>query len=292
MKIWSDVEYVYRCLADVQRTGAFERAIAASVKKGDVVLDLGTGSGIMALLAARAGARRVYAIEIGDYLSRTSRQIFADNGFADCIALLRMDARDVTLESVEKPDVVICEMVTTGLIGEMQAPVINLLKRRGVISEKCTLIPSSLDVSASLVHVDYTFFGFQMRFPIFVDYFSRNMPCSFQKLSDDVLLHRIEFAADFKEAISVETELPSSRAGKVNGLLLKSKTTLPEGQSLEGCVSYCQPVIMPIPDLDVEAQQSTLLSLVYELGEGFDKLKYNLAISTAHRLPKLISNAT
>src|SRR5437879_1551396 len=104
MKIWSDVEYVYRCLADVQRTSAFEAAIASAVKLGDVVLDLGTGSGVMSLFAVRAGARKVYAVEIGDYLSRVSQQIFAENGFESRIVLLPMDARDVNLRCVEKPD--------------------------------------------------------------------------------------------------------------------------------------------------------------------------------------------
>src|SRR5581483_4127830 len=119
MKIWSDVEYVYRCLADEQRTRAFEAAIMISVKPGDIVLDLGTGSGIMALFAARAGARRVYAAEVGEYLSLASQQIFVENGYGERIFPLHMDARDVTLDHVEKPDVVTCEMVTTGLMGEM-----------------------------------------------------------------------------------------------------------------------------------------------------------------------------
>lgn len=92
------------------------------------MLDLGTGSGIMAIFAS-AGARRVYAVEIGSYLSQVSQQIFQRNGYGDRIVPLRLDARAVTLDCVEKPDVVICEMVTTGLIGEMQGVVINSLKK-------------------------------------------------------------------------------------------------------------------------------------------------------------------
>ncbi len=74
MKIWSDTEYVYRCLADEQRTLAFKAAIEAAVKPSDVVLDVGTGSGVMSMLAARSGARRVYAVEVGKYLSKVSKQ--------------------------------------------------------------------------------------------------------------------------------------------------------------------------------------------------------------------------
>ena len=40
MKIWSDVEYVYRCLADRKRVDAFQTGINAAVKPGDVVLEV------------------------------------------------------------------------------------------------------------------------------------------------------------------------------------------------------------------------------------------------------------
>ena len=114
MKIWSDVEYVYRCLADLMRTSAFESAIRAVVKPGDVVLDLGTGSGIMSIFAARAGAGRVFAVEIGPHLDRISRAAFNASGFGSTIVSLCVDVRQITRTDVGEPDVVICEMMTTG----------------------------------------------------------------------------------------------------------------------------------------------------------------------------------
>ena len=276
MKIWSDVEYVYRCLADVQRTSAFEAAIASAVKPGDVVLDLGTGSGIMALFAVRAGARKVYAVEIGDYLSRVSQQIFAENGFASRIVSLPMDARDVNLSCVEKPDVVICEMITTGLIGEMQGPVITALKKSGVIDNHTTVIPSALKISASLVHVDYTSFGFQVRFPIFIDYFSRGFDRQVETLSNRATLHSIDFPSDFNDAVRAETTYAVTRAGQINGVLVESSTELTKGVSIEYCVSYCQPVILPTQDFDVTVGENVSLSLQYQIGQGFDTLSLDL----------------
>ena len=50
-------------IADAARMGAFARALGQAIKPGAVVIDIGTGTGICALLACRHGARRVYAIE-------------------------------------------------------------------------------------------------------------------------------------------------------------------------------------------------------------------------------------
>jgi protein arginine N-methyltransferase 1 len=50
---------------DEVRLSAFEGAVASVVRPGHVVLDLASGTGIMGLLACRAGAGRVYSIEMG-----------------------------------------------------------------------------------------------------------------------------------------------------------------------------------------------------------------------------------
>src|SRR4051812_47056359 len=52
-----------RMLADEVRMGAYREGIAKHVSHGDVVLDLGTGTGVLAFLAARSGARVVHAVE-------------------------------------------------------------------------------------------------------------------------------------------------------------------------------------------------------------------------------------
>ena len=50
-------------LADRARTALFRRAIKAVVRPGDVVLDLGSGTGVLGLLALKAGAARVYQVD-------------------------------------------------------------------------------------------------------------------------------------------------------------------------------------------------------------------------------------
>ena len=93
-------------LLDEVRVSAYAQAIRATVKPGDVVVDVGTGSGVLAVLAAKAGARKVYAIERGGIADLASR-VFHDNGVADRIVLLRGDARDVVIP--EPPNVIVTE---------------------------------------------------------------------------------------------------------------------------------------------------------------------------------------
>ena len=66
-----------RMLNDRTRTSAFQRAIHASVTADDVVVDIGTGTGVLAATAALAGARRVYAIEQNRTFATLAREFFS-----------------------------------------------------------------------------------------------------------------------------------------------------------------------------------------------------------------------
>ncbi len=95
-------------LADERRTRAYVEAIGRVVRAGDVVVDLGTGSGVLALAAARAGARRVYALERSG-IADVAEQAFARNGLAERIVLVR----DVSTRAVlpERADVLVSELL-------------------------------------------------------------------------------------------------------------------------------------------------------------------------------------
>lgn len=95
-------------LADEVRLAAFERAIAAIVMPGDVVIDLGSGTGILGLLATRAGASRVYAVE-ETALGGLAREIAAANNVGDRIQVVRGWSTWVTLP--ELADVVVSDQI-------------------------------------------------------------------------------------------------------------------------------------------------------------------------------------
>jgi predicted RNA methylase len=56
MEIWSSTDFSHQCLLDFNRAKAFQAAIRSVVRRDDVVLDSGAGSGILSFFAAQAGA--------------------------------------------------------------------------------------------------------------------------------------------------------------------------------------------------------------------------------------------
>lgn len=93
-----------RMAADTVRMDAYARAIERTVRPGSVVLDLGCGTGIVALLAVRAGARRVHAVDPSPAVWLVP-ELAAANGCADKIVVHHASSMD--LEVPEKVDVCI-----------------------------------------------------------------------------------------------------------------------------------------------------------------------------------------
>ena len=102
-------------LDDVTRTSAFVRAIHATVRPGDVVLDVGTGTGVLAVEAARAGARRVYAVEQRG-IGEGARDVFGANGLADRIQVVQGSSTSIALP--ERADVLVSEILGNDPLAE------------------------------------------------------------------------------------------------------------------------------------------------------------------------------
>lgn len=109
------LEYHRDMVNDRPRTSAYARAIAETVRPGDVVVDIGTGTGILAMLAARAGARTVYAIESAR-VAELARRIVAANRLDDTVVVVEAVSDDVTLP--ERADVLVSEILWNAGLGE------------------------------------------------------------------------------------------------------------------------------------------------------------------------------
>jgi protein arginine N-methyltransferase 1 len=134
-------------IADKVRADAYVRAIRACVKPGAVVADIGTGSGMFALLACRLGAAKVYAIEPDDVLV-LARQLAESNGCADRIEFIKGTSDTITLPS--KADVIVSDLRgVLPLFGTHIPSVIDARER--LLAPGGTLIPARDDIWAAIV---------------------------------------------------------------------------------------------------------------------------------------------
>src|SRR6267378_4031682 len=83
-------------LLDKIRCDAYREAIQRTVKPGEVVLDLGAGTGLLSFFALQAGARHVYAIEMSA-IADAAAELIAANGFGDCLMLIRKNSKQARL---------------------------------------------------------------------------------------------------------------------------------------------------------------------------------------------------
>ena len=141
---WADSVEHARMLHDDRRTGDYVAALAAAVRPGDVVLDIGTGSGVLAVAAARAGARRVYAVE-GSDIAAVAERVFVANGVDDVVTLVPGWSRHVELP--ELADLLVAEVIGSEPLEE-EILETTLDARRRLLKPDARLIPHTLTLLA------------------------------------------------------------------------------------------------------------------------------------------------
>ncbi|MGA9755875.1 MAG: class I SAM-dependent methyltransferase [Desulfobaccales bacterium] len=94
-------------ILDAKRTAGYREALRSAVSPGAVVLDIGTGIGMFALLACQCGAARVYAIDPSDLLD-LARDLAAANGYAERIHFIQDVSTRITLP--EPVDVIVSDL--------------------------------------------------------------------------------------------------------------------------------------------------------------------------------------
>ena len=121
---------------------AFRRAIAQVVRPGDVVLDAGTGTGILAFLACDAGARRVYAVErqhTADAAAMLARQL----GYAGRVTVIHGRTTDIDLP--ERANVLVTETIGPLVFNEGILELVADARRR-LLAPDARMIPSQIDL--------------------------------------------------------------------------------------------------------------------------------------------------
>lgn len=137
-------------VADRQRNTAYQKALKRVLRKGDICLDLGTGTGILSFFCLQAGAERVYAIERNKIIE-LARFLAKENSFNERIVFIEGEStkRDIP----ERVDIIVTETIGSfgleeGIISSLQDACRRFLKPGGrVLPEWLRLwaVPVSVD---------------------------------------------------------------------------------------------------------------------------------------------------
>jgi type I protein arginine methyltransferase len=225
-------------IADRSRIRAYADALQRVITSDTVVLDLGTGTGIFALLACRFGARRVYAIEPGDAI-QVAKEIAAANGFADRIEFRQAMSTDVTLP--ERVNVIVSDI--GGVLPWFQTHLASIADaRRRFLAPGGALIPQQDAVWAAVVEAPDLYArhtapwedcGFDLNMDaarrLAVNTFTRGEVTSDRLLAAPQRWAILDYTEVEEQNVRALVQWTASRAGTGHGVAVGLDRTLAEG---------------------------------------------------------------
>jgi type II protein arginine methyltransferase len=276
----------FSMMNDGSRNFAYADGIARNVKPGQTVLEIGSGSGLLAMLAARNNPKRVITCEANQIMADKAREIVAANGFSHIVTVVPKMSTDliVGVDLPEKADVLITETFGTHMVGEGMLEALADAKAR-LLKPKATIIPSSGAVCGALVASDFLastvrvekVCGFDLSAmnefsPLYLDIQATASDLAW--LSDDADLIAFDFTGDHiasegKKTVEIEVTAPGRCVGIMYWLRIfpdgdVAYENMPQPDTTP--VKAWPPTIYPFPDaLDVQPGQRLLLEIIYSV---------------------------
>ncbi len=291
----------FSMLNDIERNDAFSATLDRVVSPGAHVLDIGSGTGLLAMMAAKAGAGHVFTCEENPLLAELARQIVARHGLSAVVTVIPKRSTDlrVGIDLPRPADLIISEVVDCGLIGEGVLPTIRHA-RCHLLAPGGTLVPQSARIMGALVDsiaIDRlnrvgSAGGFEVslfnkvatrgHFPV------RLHTWPHRWLSKPTELVGFDFAGDALADGHVETEFRVSSSGQAHMMVAWFEMTLTNGITLRNSpdnlashwMQACIPFEMP---LCVESGESVRVQFSWQLG------KLSVQCQGATRLGKELS---
>ena len=140
----------FQMMDDSKRNETYEAAIRRAAP-GKRVLDIGTGAGLLALMAARAGAAKVTTCESVGLMAARAREIIAQNGLADRITVIPKSSTDMVVprDMPARAEVLVTEIFASGLITEGILPTIEHAHEH-LLQPDAAIIPAAASIMGYL----------------------------------------------------------------------------------------------------------------------------------------------
>ncbi|MHA1862622.1 MAG: 50S ribosomal protein L11 methyltransferase [Candidatus Thorarchaeota archaeon] len=255
------------------RIQKFHQAITKTVKSDHQVIDLGTGSGILAILAARQGAQ-VTAIDANAESLKYARIAAERNGVVENIEFVHSHFHD--FEPEEKADVVLCEMLSSVMLIEQQIPasryaVKHLLKPNGKIipqEVKLFVIPVQNEILWNRFNIE------DLKFPRIPQTAEREQSIDLADLQE---LEKLDLTKVSDQPMSIDKHLNFEivQSGTVHGIIGMFESKLYDDITLTMMDGWKE-LFMPLPEsVDVKAGTRLDVRVSFRLGE-YDSLNIEI----------------
>src|SRR5215213_6796739 len=142
----------FEMLNDEKRNAAFKEALTNAITPDTVVLDIGSGTGLLAMMAARAGAKQTFTCEMVPALAQLARETVERNGLGDRIVTLDKRSTSVVIGNhmMGKANLLVTETVDCGLLAEdIIASIAHA--RANLLTEDAQIVPCAATVYAMVV---------------------------------------------------------------------------------------------------------------------------------------------
>jgi type III protein arginine methyltransferase len=147
-------DWHFRIVRDEERNTAWKAAIERAVTPGSTVLDVGAGTGLLGLMAARAGARRVVSCEMNPAVADAATRIVAANGYSGQVTIIPRHSRELTEEEMGgKADLFVSEIIANNVVGERAVETVRDVMRR-LVKPDGRVIPASTSARVALAWWD------------------------------------------------------------------------------------------------------------------------------------------
>lgn len=219
---------------DAPRNDAFEAAIRAAIEQAGPsarVLDIGAGSGLLSLMAARAGAQRVVACEMEPMIAEMAQRIVATNGYADRITVHAKPSTELAIGAeLDRPaDILVSEILSSDLLTEKVLDTFEDAHRR-LLAPDAIVIPRAASAVGCLVAsetlAEYAHVGEVSGFDLsaFAAFAPQRLPIhgtmtGWQRLSDDVELVRLDLTRHKHDATLARLPIPVTASGRAIGIV-------------------------------------------------------------------------